>query len=710
MTRGLVLALLIASPAAAAAPVLRAPAAVPPALPRVLLPVRFDHTPATMNAAYDAARLRLDASVAAIVALPPAQARFANTVAAYEAAVAAYAEAVEPLAILSDVSTDPQLREAAQDVGERYHRHKVALRASDGLYAAFKAAQASGEALDAQDRRLLDNTLGEFEELGHGLAPEAKARLTAIHDRLETLNKQFETSLRENRGEILATEGELAGVAKDVLEAMARDEQGRYRVPLDMATYQAVLSSAKDPGMRRRMELADQRRGIETTPAILKEGLTLRQEAAGLRGYKSFRHMQLEDGMAGTPEAVDGFFAKVRAAISARAQRDKSELLARKKQDDPSSTTLESSDRFFYEETLKRERFGVDPDEVRSYFPLERVLPGALRTYERLLGLRFQESLDAPRWHAEVRVFDAFDARSGALLGRFYLDLIAREDKYGFAAMQPLMPGRELGDGTYRAPVSMIVANFPRPAPGSPSLLPHSDVETLFHELGHVMHELVAQSRHASMAGSQVAMDFAELPSQIMENLAWDPAVLADISGRASDGAPLPPALLQRMLAARAFQRGLFYLRQLAFAMVDQALHSAAPVDVVKTANAIIEDVLGFKVQEGAAPVASYEYLFGGYEAFYYGYAWSEAYAEDAWQSRFRKDGWTSAGPAFRREVLEPGSSREEADSLAAFLGRSPSLDAFIRRLLEEPSLQYVPKNAAPRTAKVWWKPWTWWT
>ncbi len=517
-----------------------------------------------------------------------------------------------------------------------------------------------------------------------GCRPRLRARLTAVHTRLAALTERFEGALREERGEIEAELSELAGVPADVLEAMPRTPEGRVRVSLDMATYQAVMTSARDAGLRRRLELADQRRGIEENPALLQEGLALRAEAARLRGFKTFAHMALAEGMAGAPEKVAEFFERVRGALSARAERDRAELLARKRRDEPGAERLESSDRFYYEETLRRERFGVDPDEVRSYFPLERVLPGVLRTYSRMLGLDFRPVLDAPVWHAEVRVFDAYDAASGRLLGRFYLDLIAREGKYGFAAMQPITAGRALPDGTYRAPTAMVMANFPRPVAGRPVLLPHSDVETLFHELGHVMHELVTLSPHASMAGSQVAMDFAELPSQIMENLAWDPEILADISGRPEDGAPLPAALLERMVAARSFQRGLFYLRQLAFAMVDQSLHAAVPADVVAAANRLLEQVLGFRVQPGAAPVASYEYLFGGYEAYYYGYAWSEVYAEDAW-GRFRREGLAAAGAAFRREILERGSTRPEADSLRAFLGREPSLEAFIAKLLEEP-------------------------
>lgn len=706
MARALALALLLSSPAVPA-PVVRAPVTAAAPLPRVLLPLSFGDSPAQMRASYEAATARLEASVAAIASLAPEQARFANTVAAYESALARYAEAVEPLTVLADVSPDPEVRQAATELGESYAKRKIGLVASEALYAAFKAAAEKKEALDPQDARLLERTLGEFERSGHGLDPASKARLAAISGRLEELNKAFEEHLRENRGEIEATAEELDGVAPDVLKAMRRAGDGRYVVSLDMATYMAVMSGAKDGALRARLERADQSRGIEATPAILQEGLALRAEAARLRGFASFRHMTLADGMAGTPEAVDAFLAKVRGAIGARAERDKAELLARKRRDQPGAERLESYDRFYYEETLKRERFGVDPDEVRSYFPFERVLPGALRAYERLLGLRFQEVRDAPVWHPQARVFDAYDARTGALMGRFYLDLIAREGKYGFAAMQTVTPGRALEDGTYRAPQAMVIANFPKPAPGDPVLLPHADVETLFHELGHVMHELVTESRHPSMAGSQVAMDFAELPSQIMENLAWDPEVLADISGHHRDGSALPRELLDRMVAARSFQRGLLYLRQLAFALVDQGLHGAVPVDVVQTANEIIESVMGFKVQEGAAPVASYEYLFGGYEAFFYGYAWSEVYAEDAWRTRFRKEGLAAAGAAFRREVLRWGSARGEAESLAAFLGRAPSLDAFIAKLLEEP-VPLAPRPAPPKTVKAWWKPWTW--
>ncbi|MDX6769277.1 MAG: M3 family metallopeptidase [Elusimicrobiota bacterium] len=672
MARALAALTVLLAGFAGAAPVGRA---------RVVLPVRFDLGPAAMAARFDAAHARLGAAADRIAAAPTLGARFADTFGAYETALADFAEAVEPMTVLADVSPDPEVRAAAQALSERQQQAVIALTAREDLYAALAAAPAEG--LSPVEARLRERVLADFKEAGHGLSAEDRSRLLALQSRLAALTERFEENLREDRGEIEAELSELAGVPSDLLDAMPRTPEGRVRVSLDMATYQAVMTSARDAGLRRRLELADQRRGVEENPAILREGLALRAEAARLRGFPTFAHMALSEAMAGAPERVAAFFERVRAAIGARAERDRAELLARKRQDEPGAERLESYDRFYYEERLRRERFGVDPDEVRSYFPLERVLPGVLRVYGRMLGVEFRPVLDAPVWHAEVRVFDAYDA-DGALLGRVYLDLIAREGKYGFAAMQPVSAGRALPDGSYRAPTAMVMANFPRPAPGRPVLLPHSDVETLFHEFGHVMHELLTRSPYASMAGSQVAMDFAELPSQIMENLAWDPEVLAEVSGRVEDGAPLPAALLERLVAARSFQRGLFYLRQLAFAMVDQSLHAAAPADPVEASNRLIEAVLGFRVQPGAAPVASYEYLFGGYEAFYYGYAWSEVYAEDAW-SRFRREGLTAAGAAFRREILERGSSRPEADSLRAFLGREPSLEAFIAKLLEEP-------------------------
>lgn len=661
-----------------------------------------------MRATFETASTRLSAAVDLIARIPPAEARFANTVAAYAGALAAFAEEVEPLTVLADVSPDPDVRATAQTLSELGQTARIGLTAREDLYTAFAAAAAAREKLDVEDARLLEHVLEDYKDAGHGLAPEDRARLTEIHARLAALTERFEADLREDRGSIEATAEELAGLPADVLEAMARTPEGRYRVSLDMATYQAVMTGARDAGLRKRLELADQRRGVETTPAMLQEALALRTEQARLRGFPTFAHLQLEGAMAQTPEKVAAFFTRIRSAIAVRAERDRAELLARKRQDEPGAEKLESWDRFFYEETLRREKFGVDPDAVRRYFPLERVVPGVLRVYERLLGVKFREAAGAPAWHAEVRAYDAFDAKSGRLLGRVYLDLVAREDKYGFAAMQPIATGRALPDGSYRAPTAMVIANFPRPAPGAPSLLPHSDVETLFHEMGHVMHELLTEARHPTMAGSEVAMDFAEMPSQIMENLAWDPEVLAEISSHLIDKTALPAELLARMVAARSFQRGLYYLRQLAFALVDQSLHAAVPVDVVAAANKVIEDVMGFKVQEGAAPVASYEYLFGGYEAFYYGYAWSEVYSEDAW-ARFKKEGVfnPAVGAAYRREILSRGSGRPEAESLRAFLGREPSLDAFIAKLMEEPVV-LAPAPAAPRTAKVWWKPWTW--
>ncbi len=687
--------LLLSTAADAAAPIVRA-APLPAPLPRVAAPLRFDRSPEQMRASFDAARTRLNAAADALARVPPAEAGFATVIAPYTNAIADFIEETLPLSILADVSTDPDIREAGKEISESEMKARTALGAREDLYAVVAAAAAKGEALDEQDKRLLEETLDEFKTAGHGMAPADRLRLRDITDRLSTLNEEFEENLREDRGTFSATEAELAGVPPDVMAAMKRAPDGRYLVSLDMATVMAVITSARDPETRRRLELADQRRALESNPAVISESLALRAEEARLNGFPTFGHMTLDGSMAGTPERVASFLGQVREAIGARAERDRAELLARKRVDQPGAQRLESWDRLYYEEVLKRERFGVDPDQVRRYFPLDRVLPGVLRVYERMLGVSFKPAAEDPVWHPDARAYDAHDAKSGRLLGRVYLDLVTREDKYGFVAMVPIINGRLLADGTYRAPTVSIIANFPRAAPGRPSLLTHGDVETLFHEMGHVMHELLTEARHASMAGSEVTMDFAEMPSQIMENLAWDPEVLAEVSGHVDDGSPLPAELLARMVAARSFQRGMFYLRQLTFAVVDQVLHAGLPVDLVAAANKVIEEVMGFKVQEGAAPIASYEYMLGDYEAYYYGYMWSEVYSEDAWR-RFKREGLAAAGADFRREILTRGSGRPEADSLRAFLGREPSLEAFIAKLLEEPTAP--PPPSSPRSS-----------
>jgi Zn-dependent oligopeptidase len=330
-----------------------------------------------------------------------------------------------------------------------------------------------------------------------------------------------------------------------------------------------------------------------------------------------------------------------------------------------------------------KKRYQVDKEKVRQYFPTDLVVEQMLKIYQEVLGLRFTEIKPADAWHPDVKRYEISDSRTGVRIAQFYMDLYPREGKYKHAAAFTLVQGRELPDGSYRKPSSAIVANFDKPTSERPSLIPHSDVETLFHEFGHIMHQTLTRAQYQRFAGSNVARDFVESPSQMFQQWVWKEEVLDRVSGLASDRTQkLPKELIAKLLAARTADSGLTYLRQNFFATYDMDLHTAEELpDTTALYGKLMKEVSLIPMSAGAMPEASFTHLMG-YDAGYYGYLWSEVYALDGF-SRFVKEGLLSekVGRDYRREVLEKGSSREESASLSAFLGREPNDEAFLRNI-----------------------------
>jgi len=328
-----------------------------------------------------------------------------------------------------------------------------------------------------------------------------------------------------------------------------------------------------------------------------------------------------------------------------------------------------------------RERYEVDQFAVAEYFPLDATLDGMFALYQRLVGVRFHEVAEPRAWHPDVRLFNVADAERGEHLGAFYLDLHPRPDKYGHAAAFTLRPGRLGPDGAYETGVSAMVANFTKPTPDSPSLLRHSEVNTLFHEFGHILHQVLTRSPYARFAGTSVQRDFVEAPSQMLEHWAWDADVLAGFTRHVATGEPLPPDLLHRMIAAKNVASGLHYLRQLYFARLDLAYHGEGRRKDTDAIAEVFHAITGFPFTPGTHFQAGFGHLFG-YDAGYYGYLWSQVYGDDM-AARFAEDpaGDEAVGRHYRRTILETGGTVDGAALLQAFLGRAPSMDPFLREI-----------------------------
>ncbi|MBI3563839.1 MAG: Zn-dependent oligopeptidase [Elusimicrobia bacterium] len=682
MKRMLPLALSVALflPVVSSAQVVSLPGAASRGLPAPVAPsVRFDFTPAQIGERYAAVTASLNSELARIVATAPQAATFANTVKPFEEATAVWAREIVPMLFLSSVSPDPAVRAAAHELEKRVGADSVALSHREDLYRVFEAAAAKNETLDPADRKLMDTTVKGFRENGFSLPLEQRERLKAVQERLGDLAAEFGRNIDERKDELVVGEDGVKGLPADFVATLERDEQGRYKVPVDEPSLMAYMRYAESSEHRQAYLTKFDNRGGERNVEVLREALQLRGETARLLGYKDYPTMALKDRMAGTPERVLEFLNRVKDAVMERARRDTAEVLEMKRRLDPSATELNAWDRMFYARKLREERYALDAQQVKQYFPVDRVVEGTMSVYQKVLGVTFREIEGGPKWAEGVRLFEISDTKTGRRIGHFYLDLTPREGKHGHPAAYPLVSGRARPDGTYEEPVSAMVADFPKAAPGRPSLLSHGDVETFFHEFGHLMHQTLTTARYSSFSGSSVALDFVEAPSQMLENFIWDRGVLDELSGHWETGAKLPQELFEKMLASRSFMEGASYAGQTAYALGDLILHSTTPADPSAVFDRIIAEITGVATTPATHFVSSFDHLMGGYGSGYYAYLWSKVFAQDIF-TLFKAAGVVSpeVGARYRKEILEVGSERPEMDSLRAFLGREPSEQAFM--------------------------------
>ena len=455
--------------------------------------------------------------------------------------------------------------------------------------------------------------------------------------------------------------------------------QGRVDITTDYPDVFPFFQYAKDRKAARDLYVLFVNRGGDANVKLLDRLLALRDEKAHLLGYKTWADYQTEPRMAKDPATVIAFLDHVRDAVREPAKVEFAELMKEHvalggKASDP----LPPSDRYYLEDRVRNKKYKFDSKELSHYFEVGSVIKGLLGVTSQMYGIEYRE-VPAQAWHPDVRAFEVLS--DGKLVGKFYLDLYSRPDKYKHAAMFPLRTAKRLPDGSYQLPEGVLECNFPRPAkPGEPAaLMPHEDVVTFFHEFGHVLHHLLTRSQLASYAGANTVLDFVEAPSQMFEEWPWSREVLDTFARHDTTGAKIPDALFASMTRSRAFGRALATQRQLFLASLDFAYHTRAPgFDTtavereVETANTPFAFVPGTHFQ------TSFGHLVG-YDAGYYGYQWSLSLAQDV-LTRFKADGLLNpkTARAWRDDVLSKGGGEDERAMLAKFLGREPNEQAYI--------------------------------
>ncbi|MDH3247412.1 MAG: Zn-dependent oligopeptidase [Acidimicrobiia bacterium] len=579
------------------------------------------------------------------------------------------------------VHPDEAIRTTGQQLEERISKWGIEITFRPDLYAAVKAFAESDEArtLTGEKARLLEFTLRDFRKAGHELSESDQARLKELSNRLVELGTQFQKNIADVDDTLVVTRDDLEGMPDWYADSLEPTEDGEG-LQITMAYPHVVpfVQNASRRDLREALMFKFNNRAREINRVILAEAVDIRQEIAELFDKESWAHHLLDERMAENPENVFEFYDSLREPLQAAAREEiarMTELLRRDTSDE--SAELQAYDWQYYDTLLRKTEYGVDPNEVAQYFELGQVLEGMFEITGDVFGLTY-ERVEAPTWHPEVITYAIHDASTGDLISHFYMDLFPREAKFSHAAAFPLVPGRRLADGSYQHPVSAIVANVTKPTEERPSLLQHQEVETMFHEFGHILHQTLTKAELVRFSGTSVERDFVEAPSQIMEHWTWKPDVLQRFARHHETAEPIPEDLVDKLVAAKNLNIALMKLRQMTYGTLDMNLHGPNSDRDLDRALRDANTVSLLPTHEGTFFPASFGHLFG-YDAGYYGYLWSEVYGDDMW-SRFEQEGYTSpeVGADYRREILEAGGARDGMDHLRAFLGREPDNTAFL--------------------------------
>ncbi len=583
-------------------------------------------------------------------------------------------------AFLGQVSTDADTRAAGHAADERLTKWRVGLAFRRDLYEAVRAFAASPGAasLDAEQRRLLGFWQRDFRRAGQELAAEHREELATLRERLVELEVAFGRNVNEWDDGIEVGAEQLDGLPLAYVQRLPPgSREGTWRVSLDTPDMVPFLEQSPDRAARRDLFERYWSRAVTQNRPLLEEAIRLRHRMAQIHGEPSWAHHALEVKMAAHPDRVRGFYDEILPAVSEAAARDVAAMQALLDED---GGGVGLWDWRFCDFRERRDGFGVDADLLSAHLPLDRVLDGLLAITGEVFGLRYRRVEEPRAWHPGVELYEIRDAASDELLAHFYTDLFPRADKFGHAAAFPLVVGHRRADGGYERPVSAIVANVTPPGGGQPSLLRHEEVETLFHEFGHILHMSLTRAESARFSGAETEWDFVEAPSQIMEHWTWEPAVLSRFARHHDSGEPIPADLVTRMVSARNLNAGVKAAIQVFYGTTDLAMHAgtAAPdLDAIMRASFTVTRLA---YPEGTCMLASFGHLMGGYDAGYYGYLWAEALGDDMW-SRFEREGILSpaVGAAYRHTILEPNGSESGDAMFAAFVGRAPSTAAWLR-------------------------------
>jgi thimet oligopeptidase len=594
------------------------------------------------------------------------------TLEAFDDAFAALGGASARASLARNVHPDAKLRDAAELAEQEVDALSTELSLDRGLYEALLGLDVSRE--DPATRYLVEKSLRDFRRAGVDRDEATRRRVKELRDELVRIGQEFGRNIKDDVRRLALAPEDLDGLPEDWRRAHPPGPDGTISVSTDNTDYVPFMTYARSERARAELWRLYRLRGHPSNLEVLSRLLERRAELARVLGYPSWAAYVTEDKMIGSERAAAAFVERIADAAAARMRRDHDQLLARKRAEQPGADRVEAWDSAWLQERIKAEQYGFDSLSVRPYFEYGRVKEGVLDVTGRLFGLTYRRAEGAPVWHPDVEVFDAVEGERP--VGRVYLDMHPRDGKYKHYAQFTLASGQ----AGKRLPEGVLVCNFPRPAPGGPALLEHSDVRTFFHEFGHLLHHLLGgHTRWAAHSGVATEWDFVEAPSQMLEEWVWDPEVLARFARHVETGAPIPADVVRRMKAADEYGKGLMVRQQMFYAATSLELHRRDPrgLDTTAVVAELQERYTPFRHVPGTFFQESFGHL-DGYSAIYYTYMWSLVIAKDLFLP-FRRAGLLDPGVArrYRDAILAPGGSRPAAELVERFLGRPHAFDAF---------------------------------
>lgn len=647
--------------------------------------LRFDYTPREINALAQQAEDELNVNLRFLAGISSQNRDFDNTVLALESAYTNYWFVPKNLSLLAYFHKDADVREAAAALEARGSKVKTGVFARRDVYQALKAYADTKPALNPEQTRLLAKWLERFERNGMSLSDKDLREYIRLNGlRLDKIT-QYNTNLNNYKDELALPRTRLEGMGEPFIQRLAQTEDGQYVVTLKYPDYNPFMANALDEKARRELQTKFAKRGGKENVKLLEDTLELRRQQAALLGYKRYPDYVLPVRMAKNYETLEAFLTNLETQIKPLAEAELAAYQALKKETSGQSGALSAWELPYWANQYKKKNYRVDEEKIKEYFPTDTVIDGMFNVFGNLFGLRFEKAA-LPVWHPDVQVYQIKDAATGELISNFYMDLYPRDGKYTHAATWSFVDRFQLPDGSMQTPSVVIAANFTPAGNGVPSLMSHGEVETLFHEFGHVLQMSLATSNYASLTGDNVAWDYIETHSQLLENWAWRPEVLKKISRHYQTGDPLPDELIASMVKAKNAGVATAFLRQSFLGRFDLAVHTASHrVDTTKLYADMMLKSTGVPMTKGTYPQASFGHIMSltdPYDVGYYVYAWSLVIAQDIF-AQFEEQGIFNAelGAKLRQYIYTPGTVYDENEMVEKFLGRPYNNKAFLKSL-----------------------------